>query len=322
MAKLTQLKSITGLSRKVIQSLETGNERIIDKRPAKSGVAYEYNENEIEVFLLASFFKKCGYSNKDVKAMIDEFYENRKIALSEAIAAMSIKMQQLSKSIQIANNMLNSEISILDIIKIYDSSISYEEIISIFNEIAPLLTKEKLDAFYDSIKEESEALLEYVFDSEEIFTTSPDSFVYSQFSTQIGVFIYSILNKIGCYSITILESILKVGLKEHLNSQFYHILEQSFNEYIETNIELFVEYKQNKIIDDILEKSNKYAYDSDYIQELVQKLYDLSTFDYLFGYDILDDFEFRAKMSTSLIVKNSISAKEFESVSYLSNAYV
>lgn len=325
MAKLTSLKKITDLSRKEIQSLEKGPERIIEKRNVRSGIAYEYNDEEVELFLMASFFKKCGYSNKDVKTMVDKFYEDRKCALNEAIVAMSLRVQKLTQCIQIAENMANSEITIPDIIKLYhlDADVSYEDIITIYSYLSPYFEKRNINSITKYIELEIMNFIEYVFMSEEEYTSCFESFNVSIFSNQIEVLIESIFNKIGFYIASVLQSIVnEIVSPKELDKEFCRMFEQCIEKYFEKNKELFIEYKVSIIADDIMKNSNKYSFDSKYVQDSLQKMYDLYTFNFSWGFDVLDDFEFRGKFGNSLILKKNLSDNEYKKVLFLSNAFL
>ena len=59
------LEKVTGLSRRQIIMLQ--KTVIVRKNKIVVGLSYDYSDDEVEEFLLAKFFKDCGYTYPEIK---------------------------------------------------------------------------------------------------------------------------------------------------------------------------------------------------------------------------------------------------------------
>ena len=97
------LEKVTGLSRRQIIMLQkTVIER---KNKIVVGLSYDYSDEEVEEFLLAKFFKECGYTYPEIKIEMEKYRENKTEVLEEAISKMKEKIKFYERIIEKANEL-------------------------------------------------------------------------------------------------------------------------------------------------------------------------------------------------------------------------
>lgn len=101
--KEKELEKVTGLSRRQIIMLQ---KTVIERRnKIIIGISYDYTDEEVEEFLLAKFFKDCGYTYPEIKIEMDKYRENKNKVLDEVISKMESKVKDLNSIIEKAKKM-------------------------------------------------------------------------------------------------------------------------------------------------------------------------------------------------------------------------
>ncbi len=101
------LEKITGLSRRQIIMLQ----KTVIKRKNKIvvGISYDYSTEEVEEFLLAKFFKDCGYTYSEIKIEMERYRTNKIMVLDMAISKMKNKITKLNNNLLKAYEMKRNE---------------------------------------------------------------------------------------------------------------------------------------------------------------------------------------------------------------------
>ena len=94
----------TGLSRRQIIQLQ--KKAIIRQNKVVKGISYSYSQAEVELFLLAKFFKDCGYNYNEIAEMLIHYEDNKEELLNNAIIKMVNQKEMLEKNILKAKKML------------------------------------------------------------------------------------------------------------------------------------------------------------------------------------------------------------------------
>lgn len=97
------LEKVTGLSRRQIIMLQ--KTVITRKNKIVVGLSYDYPEDEVEEFILAKFFKDCGYTYPEIKKEMERFRKNRIEVLDEIILKMENKVAELKRIIKKAKEL-------------------------------------------------------------------------------------------------------------------------------------------------------------------------------------------------------------------------
>ena len=97
------LEKVTGLSRRQIIMLQ--KTAIRRREDVVIGLSYDYSEEEVKEFLLAKFFKDCGYTYKEIKREMISYKVNKNEVLDKAIFKMESKVNVLEENIQKAKKM-------------------------------------------------------------------------------------------------------------------------------------------------------------------------------------------------------------------------
>ena len=97
------LEKVTGLSRRQIIMLQ--KTVIARKNKIVIGLSYDYSDDEVEEFILAKFFKDCGYTYKEIKKEMERFRKNRTEVLDEVILKMENKVTELKRIIKKAEEL-------------------------------------------------------------------------------------------------------------------------------------------------------------------------------------------------------------------------
>ena len=97
------LEKVTGLSRRQIIMLQ--KTVIVRKNKIVVGLSYDYPDDEVEEFILAKFFKDCGYTYPEIKKEMERFRKNRTEVLDEIILKMENKVAELKRIIKKAKKL-------------------------------------------------------------------------------------------------------------------------------------------------------------------------------------------------------------------------
>ncbi len=97
------LEKVTGLSRRQIIMLQ--KTVITRKNKIVIGLSYDYPDDEVEEFILAKFFKDCGYTYSEIKKEMERFRKNRTEVLDEIILKMENKVAELKRIIKKAKEL-------------------------------------------------------------------------------------------------------------------------------------------------------------------------------------------------------------------------
>jgi len=97
------LEKITGLSRRQIIMLQ--KTVIQRKNKIVVGLSYDYSDDEVEEFLLAKFFKDCGYTYPEIKNEMERYRNNKNEVLDEIISKMENKVASLKQIINKAKEL-------------------------------------------------------------------------------------------------------------------------------------------------------------------------------------------------------------------------
>ena len=97
------LEKITGLSRRQIIMLQ--KTVIQRKNKIVVGLSYDYSDDEVEEFLLAKFFKDCGYTYPEIKNEMERYRSNKNEVLDEIISKMENKVASLKQIINKAKEL-------------------------------------------------------------------------------------------------------------------------------------------------------------------------------------------------------------------------
>ena len=97
------LEKVTGLSRRQIIMLQ----KTVIQRENKIvvGLSYDYSDDEVEKFLLAKFFKDCGYTYPEIKNEMERYRSNKNEVLDEIISKMENKVASLKQIINKAKEL-------------------------------------------------------------------------------------------------------------------------------------------------------------------------------------------------------------------------
>lgn len=318
----SEVERVTGLTRKKIQNLEQS--KIINKRTSSSGIAYEYTDEEINTLMIAKFLKDCNYENKEIKEMLEDYPANKDELITKAIISMEIKIKKLKQNIEFANNMLNTDLSVWDISKMYnsDSSLGYEDIVTIFGYASKLYSKDLLDKVSDNIKIDDimEHFLDFLDNFEKDY--SNNNFKLIEFNEGIECFIQEFSERIGCYSIKTIEMVFCDDYLLNLyDKKFIQQLTKEVEFYLKNIYELSIEYKLEKAISFIWDNIENYTFDSDVIQNELNKIYAIECLCEKFGFDALLSMEFRGNLFDSIIVKYTVNNEEKVKMKAIANAF-
>ena len=97
------LEKVTGLSRRQIIMLQ--KTVIVRKNKIVVGLTYDYSNDEVEEFLLAKFFKDCGYTYPEIKIEMERYRNNKNEVLDEIISEMESKVEELKQIIKKAKEL-------------------------------------------------------------------------------------------------------------------------------------------------------------------------------------------------------------------------
>ena len=97
------LEKVTGLSRRQIIMLQ--KTVIARKNKIVIGLSYDYSDDEVEEFILAKFFKDCGYTYPEIKKEMERFRKNKTEVLDEVILKMENKVTELKRIIKKAKEL-------------------------------------------------------------------------------------------------------------------------------------------------------------------------------------------------------------------------
>ena len=97
------LERVTGLSRRQIIQLQ--KKVILREKECHLGVSYDYSDDEVKLFILAKFFKDCGYKYIEIKEMIDLYFINKKEAINKSISKMEEDILCLENNIKRAKQL-------------------------------------------------------------------------------------------------------------------------------------------------------------------------------------------------------------------------
>ncbi len=92
------LEKVTGLSRRQIIMLQ--KTVITRKNKIVVGLSYDYSDDEVEEFMLAKFFKDCGYTYPEIKKEMERYRNNKNEVLDEIISKMESKVEDLKQVIK------------------------------------------------------------------------------------------------------------------------------------------------------------------------------------------------------------------------------
>jgi len=101
------LEKITGLSRRQIIMLQ--KTVIQRKNKIVVGLSYDYSDEEVEEFILAKFFKDCGYTYSKIKIEMEKYRNNKEEVLDRIISETKNKISNLKKLIRLANDLKRKE---------------------------------------------------------------------------------------------------------------------------------------------------------------------------------------------------------------------
>ena len=321
MKKRVEVEKITGLSRRQIQELEA---KIIVKRPINNGETYKYNDEEIKTLLLAKFLKECDFKNKEIKDLLDEYSDNKDVIIRQAILAMQLKTKKLENSINLANNMLNSELTLWDISSIYDknSSLEYDELVTLFNYVSSIMTQDVLSNLNKEFERTGiiEEYVDYIDECQDSFNNKNLDMIF--FQSNIEKFIINISKSLGIFSSTFILQVLSGDfLLEYYDEKYVNLLKEVVNNYLNENILETYEYKVKCAFEKIFEYISTNSHDNQLVQNEINVIYELGMKLNRFGLDSLDDIEFRGNILDSIIVKKYLDTDEQLIVSKVAKAF-
>ena len=97
------LEKITGLSRRQIIMLQ---KKVIQrKNKIVVGLSYDYSDEEVEQFILAKFFKDCGYTYSEIKNEMDNYRINKNETLDKAISKLQSRINILNDILRRINDL-------------------------------------------------------------------------------------------------------------------------------------------------------------------------------------------------------------------------
>ena len=89
-----ELEKITGLSRRQIIMLQ---KKVIQrKNKIVVGLSYDYSAEEVKQFILAKFFKDCGYTYSEIKEEMDNYRTNKIETIDKAISKLQSRIDTLN----------------------------------------------------------------------------------------------------------------------------------------------------------------------------------------------------------------------------------
>ena len=97
------LEKVTGLSRRQVIMLQ--KTVITRKNKIVVGLSYDYSDDEVQEFMLAKFFKDCGYTYPEIKKEMDRYRKNKIEVLDEIISKMESKVEELKQIIKKAKEL-------------------------------------------------------------------------------------------------------------------------------------------------------------------------------------------------------------------------
>ncbi len=97
------LEKVTGLSKRQIIMLQ----KTVVKRKNKIviGVSYDYSSDEVKEFMLAKFFKDCGYNYQEIKEEMNKYKNNKNSVLDKIIKELEEKIKELERLIELAKDL-------------------------------------------------------------------------------------------------------------------------------------------------------------------------------------------------------------------------
>jgi len=136
---LSEVRKITGLSRRQIQELESDKANIAPKPAEHNKYGYLlYNDDEIKNLWQLSFYKALDCDRKDIKDIVNASPEDRANQMGEVVEDLENKMDNFRKMIKIAKlekQMCISYSSMRFGIEYFDN-LSFDDASSLFAEIA------------------------------------------------------------------------------------------------------------------------------------------------------------------------------------------
>jgi len=104
-----KLEEITGLSRRQIIMLQ---KKVIErKNKIVVGIAYDYSNEEVELFLLAKLFKDCGYTYPEIKKEMDNYNTNKVEVIDKAVRKIELKMIELENNLKKVKELKEKEVN-------------------------------------------------------------------------------------------------------------------------------------------------------------------------------------------------------------------
>ncbi len=97
------LEKVTGLSRRQIIMLQ--KTVIQRKNKIVVGISYDYSPDEVEEFILAKFFKDCGYTYSRIKIEMENYRNNKTEVLDRIIDETQNRINELNKLIKLAKDL-------------------------------------------------------------------------------------------------------------------------------------------------------------------------------------------------------------------------
>lgn len=203
MKTLSEVCKIVGLSRRVIQEYESGDNAIAITPTTKNKYGYLlYNEKEIQHLLTIKFYREAGYSKKQMKEIFDDPNLDSQQILQKVIISLEKKKKDLDNTIKIAKGMLELDISPIEMAEVlnidcpyplrdlvYSSVTKFSSLIDIsakFPNSTQLSMKRKMQEFMqDSIDPHSYKVQDFI--SEFCITLKP--------LISDSIFILSIINR-------------------------------------------------------------------------------------------------------------------------------
>lgn len=129
--KEKELEKLTGLSRRQIISLQKGPIKLKNKNIM--GISYDYSKEEVNYFLIAKLLKDCGFSYEAIGKSLEMYNLNKKDLLNKILEYQLNQKKELEININLTVKMINTDISIGDLIDQPEySNMDYSEIRDIF----------------------------------------------------------------------------------------------------------------------------------------------------------------------------------------------
>lgn len=296
----SEIERITGFSRRTIQRIQESG--LVAKRNKDQGITYEYDENEVETFIITKFFKDCGLSHGEIKELLEEYREDRKLAIYSAKCRMKIKIKQLQDNLNLADNLLQSNTSIFDIVKITHLTpvFTYEDLIQLqcsFSQMDQAIEN------CDFVNQEGLDLLNdfelYLDSSKKMYKSK--TLNQTEFKEKVYAFIDAFSKALGFYSIIILQALIFDKLDE--KDPYDRFVFKNITSFINENEQLFVEFKDKILVSKIMEDKEKYSYDSERVQKHIEAIYKMDKVMEKFGIKPIDSMKYRLVVCELMIGK-------------------